>query len=166
MKSIDLSGKYTPLPNGVQGATMEELADFYNKYSGSTIVKKFSTRDVAIRRVESLIKAMDEMAERGQPKQPKAESNNTMAKTKKGKGKKAPAKCKKGNGGNKRKFAIADKRIYKLVKDNPRREGTEGYKSWEKIKNGMTYDDYLNAGGRNRDLRHDILAKRIELRDK
>ena len=59
------------------------------------------------------------------------------------------------------------KRIYKVgewKKTNPRREGTHGYKSWEAIKDGMPYDEFLASGGRNRDLMHDVKLGRIEIR--
>lgn len=46
--------------------------------------------------------------------------------------------------------------IKKLVVDNPRREGTHGHRSWELIKNGMTYEAYIEAGGRPNDLKWDL----------
>jgi hypothetical protein len=57
-------------------------------------------------------------------------------------------------------------RIYLLRKDNPRKEGTHGWSSWEKVKNGMTVADYLSAGGRRNDLQWDIEHGWAELRDK
>lgn len=48
------------------------------------------------------------------------------------------------------------KKIYKLVDKNPRREGTCGWKSFNLIKDGMTYEQYKAAGGRNSDLAWDI----------
>lgn len=55
-------------------------------------------------------------------------------------------------------------KIHKLVDANPRREGTHGYKSFALIKNGMTYEEYIKAGGRPNDLAWDIDHKYVELR--
>lgn len=56
------------------------------------------------------------------------------------------------------------KKIFKLVDGNPRREGTHGHKSFALIKDGMTYEQYMQAGGRNNDLGWDIDHKYVELR--
>jgi len=45
------------------------------------------------------------------------------------------------------------------VKDNPRRPGTHGYRSFEILRahpEGMIYEDYIAAGGRTNDLQWDI----------
>jgi hypothetical protein len=69
-----------------------------------------------------------------------------------------------GAPGPKSKFR--GKFLYKLVDKNPRREGTWGYRSWELIQDGMSYEAYKAAGGRNNDLQWDIDRKRIEVVDK
>jgi hypothetical protein len=46
--------------------------------------------------------------------------------------------------------------ITKLVKDNPRRKGTAGFKSFALLNNGMKVGTYLEKGGRAGDLRWDI----------
>lgn len=51
---------------------------------------------------------------------------------------------------------FSGKHIKKLVKDNPRREGTHGFKSFALITAGMTYEAYLAAGGRRQDLAWDV----------
>lgn len=58
----------------------------------------------------------------------------------------------------------AGKCIYKKVKENPRREGSIGWKSWNLIVDGMTYEDYLKAGGRAGDCAWDLEHGFIELR--
>jgi ribosomal protein L12E/L44/L45/RPP1/RPP2 len=58
------------------------------------------------------------------------------------------------------------KKLYKLVTDNPRRPGTHGHRSFSLIKDGMSYEAYKSAGGRNNDLAWDIDHKFVELRDK
>jgi hypothetical protein len=59
---------------------------------------------------------------------------------------------------------FAGKCIYKLVKDNPRREGSIGYASFNLIVDGMTYEDYIKAGGRATDAKWDAEHGFIELR--
>lgn len=63
-----------------------------------------------------------------------------------------------------RKSKWAGKKIVKVSKENPRREGTVGHKSFSLIKSGMTYDQYIAAGGRRQDLAFDIQHKYVELR--
>lgn len=58
----------------------------------------------------------------------------------------------------------SSKKLYKLVDGNPRREGTHGWKSFSLIKDGMTYEQYKAAGGRNNDLAWDIDHSYVELR--
>lgn len=65
-----------------------------------------------------------------------------------------------------RTFVDKSLRIVKLVKDNPRKKGTFGFKSFSKIKNGMTVEAFQEAGGRLKDMHWDVnhgylkLAKR------
>lgn len=56
------------------------------------------------------------------------------------------------------------KKLFKKVDKNPRREGTCGYKSFALIKDGMTYEAYRSAGGRNNDLQWDLDRGWVELR--
>jgi hypothetical protein len=56
-----------------------------------------------------------------------------------------------------------EKVIRILVSDNPRREGTAGYRSFALIKDGMTVGAYLEAGGRMVDLRWDEKKKNIKI---
>jgi hypothetical protein len=178
MKNL-MDSKYEPI--NLETATLEEITAWYNKHSGSTKVQNFTDIETARTKATALKAAMDDMSGRaageinkkGKKVAKKNGSKKTSGakKTAKGKGKGKGKSTKAATAGKKkaanaRKFAIKDKHIYKLVDKNPRREGTEGFKSWNVIRNGMTYDQYLDAGGRNRDLRHDILKKRIELRDK
>jgi DNA-binding MarR family transcriptional regulator len=51
---------------------------------------------------------------------------------------------------------FAGKYIFKLVQTNPRREGTHGWNSFNIVTDGMSYEDYKRAGGRNNDLQWDI----------
>lgn len=53
--------------------------------------------------------------------------------------------------------------IVRLVKENPRREGTEGWKAWNLLHKGMTYDKYLAAGGRRDHLAWDLNKGNVKL---
>lgn len=77
-----------------------------------------------------------------------------MATKKKAK-KKAAAKKKGAQQGQGRKSEFSGLAITKLVAENPRREGSIGHKSFSLIKNGMTYEQYISAGGRRSDLAFD-----------
>jgi DNA-binding MarR family transcriptional regulator len=61
---------------------------------------------------------------------------------------------------------LSGKHIYRISKTNPRREGTHGYKSFALIKDGMTFEAYRQAGGRNNDLAWDLDHGFVEMRDK
>lgn len=90
-------------------------------------------------------------------------------KGKKGTAKKSAAKksvskkAAKREGGPGRTSMYSTKRIIKLVKTNPRREDTHGYNSWELLRKGMTYEQYIEAGGRRVDLAWDILKGNVKL---
>jgi hypothetical protein len=56
------------------------------------------------------------------------------------------------------------KTIHRIVKGNPRKEGTHGWKSFNLVQDGMTVEDYLKAGGRKVDLAWDLDHKFVELR--
>lgn len=56
--------------------------------------------------------------------------------------------------------------IVKLADGNPRRKGTFGYKSFDKIKNGMTVEQFVEKGGRLRDLHWDLERKHVKLTKK
>lgn len=50
----------------------------------------------------------------------------------------------------------AGMKIVKLVTKNPRKAGTSGASSWDVIRNGMKYEEYIKAGGKRRDLEWDV----------
>jgi hypothetical protein len=58
--------------------------------------------------------------------------------------------------------------IFTNLKDNPRREGTFGWHSFEIVraagKRGVKYEDYRAAGGRPNDLQWDIDHGYVELK--
>ena len=84
--------------------------------------------------------------------------------------KKAPAKkveAKKGDGRNNnpgRKSKLHGKTIKPALKENPRREGTHGHRSYTILlanPKGMKVEDYLDKGGRMNDLNWDIDRERV-----
>lgn len=143
----------------IKASSASELVKFYNANSGSKPIKKFSDRATAEKRVAELITAHNELAG--------GSSKDTVVK----KAVKAAAKEAKSesseDGSRGRSSAAEGKRIHKVGEfksTNPRREGTHGFRSWEAIKDGMSYDEFIEAGGRNRDLMHDVNLGRIELK--
>ncbi len=61
---------------------------------------------------------------------------------------------------------FSGQKLFPKVKTNPRREGSHGFKSMSIIlaKPGISYEDYLAAGGRNSDIRYDIAHGHAEAR--
>jgi hypothetical protein len=61
---------------------------------------------------------------------------------------------------------FAGKAIHLLVKDNPRKAGTHGWRSFEIVRKqpGISYEAYIAAGGRNNDLRWDVEHKFAEVK--
>lgn len=90
-----------------------------------------------------------------------AESDEPMASKKKSTKKAAKSSATPGAG---RPSAYAGKYIYKLAKENPRRAGTLGAKAWDLIRNGMTYEQYIEAGGERKHLVWDIEHKNLEVK--
>ncbi len=170
---IDVTGRYQ-LPEGLtnvtfpQKASDRELLAWYNRYSGSTHeLAKFATREIAEGRCLELKLAMDHLSMSAQTtkKENKTVMNKkTAAAIKAGKGKKEKPSAKKATGEKgTRNGSLLDHTLHKLAGENPRREGTHGAKSWEVIKNGMTYRDAIDAGARNKDIRHDVNLGRMAM---
>lgn len=171
---------------------MNVLVDVYNlvaEAGSGKKVTKFSDRKAAERRVWQAIEyggtakpinAADNAAAVNAERAVEAltgfdevttttEGETDMSATKKRSAKKTPtkrvARAKKvSTGARGRTSKYAGKKLYKLEKENPRRQGTFGYKSWEKLENGMKMEDAIAAGARLKDLAWDIDRKRIEVR--
>lgn len=58
---------------------------------------------------------------------------------------------------------FAGKKITKVTKDNPRREGTLGHASFALITSGMTYEKFIELGGRNKDLAFDVAKGHLKV---
>ena len=79
-------------------------------------------------------------------------------------GKKAAPKPAEEKGGRGRKAKYADHTIHILKDGKPMREGSKGAERFKIIKDGMTYEKFVAAGGRAHDLAWDIQYKRVEVR--
>ena len=55
-----------------------------------------------------------------------------------------------------RKSQYAGKKLYRKTQENPRRKGSHGFHSFEVIEDGITYEEFLERGGRLKDLDWDI----------
>ena len=56
------------------------------------------------------------------------------------------------------------KHIKILAKENPRRKYTYGWKSWNKLQDGMLYDDAIKAGARPQDIAWDIKHENLAIK--
>jgi len=78
--------------------------------------------------------------------------------------KKAKKETAEGGGERAARFAPNPKaKLEKLVDKNPRQEGSDGYKSFELIKNGMTVAKYQENGGELRFLKTEVAKGRVKL---
>jgi hypothetical protein len=148
MKSISIIGT---ININISSSTTAELVKFYNDNSGSKHILKFRDRATAEQRVAELIKAHNELA------------GPTSKETKTKKMTEAPIAPTTEKSARGRTSSLAGKTLVKLSAENPRREGTNGWKSWNLISEGMTYEQFIAAGGRRVDLAWDIKAGNIEL---
>lgn len=81
---------------------------------------------------------------------------------------KAEKKTKSEPNGRKGRNSMFDRKTFRLadgIKENPRREGTKGFKSMTIIMSagpkGIKYEDFLAQGGRRIDLAWDLVRDRI-----
>jgi hypothetical protein len=90
---------------------------------------------------------------------------NDMATKKKASMKKAKApKAPKANGEKRTYTRInAESKITLLVDKNPKRQGSESYKRFEKYSNGLTVAEFLKKGGKSADISYDVAHGYISL---
>lgn len=141
-------------------ASNAERLSVYNKYAAKK-VKRFPDTKTAIRRTAQVLESCNVKLKDITTSKP---ANNDKPKVVKKKvaPKKTVAK-KEGNlPGPKSEFV--GKKLYKLVKENPRRKGSIGYKSFEVIRNGMKYETFIELKGINKDLRYDVNHGHVEVR--
>ena len=74
---------------------------------------------------------------------------------------------KKGDGaGRGRKSPYLGKRMYRKVKENPYRKDSIREKSWNLIKDGMLYEDFIKAGGDAGAVKFGVVKEHIEMKEK
>jgi len=131
------------------GIELKHMVALYNSLADKE-VKRFSDRAAGAKRTwAALVTAHKELPA------PKPEKE------------KAP-KIAKEKGRPKGTGEFAGKTLVALKEVNPRQFNTWGWKSYEILRgkpDGLTYADYIAAGGRNNDLRWDIERKRIKVID-
>jgi len=74
-----------------------------------------------------------------------------------------------GDGRRGRRSSFAGMVIYPLQAENPRRKDSHGYRSYDillKNRDGITFEEYIAAGGRRNDLDWDSKHNYVELRSK
>lgn len=91
-------------------------------------------------------------------KQPIKETLTTEEEMAKSRSKKVIAATNK-----KRKHLDKSLKLKILADENPRRKGTAGFKSWEKMEDGMTVAEFLQKGGRMVDLQWDVKKGHVSL---
>ncbi len=69
--------------------------------------------------------------------------------------------------GRGRTSALAGKALYSTKDENPRRAGSHGHRSFQIILDqpGISYEDYVEKGGRLSDAKWDIEKGNLEARD-
>lgn len=135
-----------------------DLVKLHNSLTDAP-VKKFPSRAVGARRVWALLELKASEAKAAEKAAKVAERDANAPKG----GKKA----KQTEGGPiGRASRYAGGKLHPVKTVNPRRAGTHGWKSYEIVreKPGVTYEDYIAAGGRGNDLQWDIDKGYIEVK--
>lgn len=133
------------------------------------LVKVIEPTSKAIKKFASRAKAEAFFTDRLEDNEPEiltalSEAGVEGAEAPKPKKKAAKKATTSGEGKGKRKFSNeATIKITTEDKANPRREGTWGHASFELIKDGMTINEFLDAGGRRKDLMWDVDHGHVEI---
>ena len=137
------------------------LVALYNTIRPENPIKKFADRATANKRMFPALEVLaGKIIEGGKTDVATKTKTKTAAKKTTTGGTK---KERTTTGGAGRESTYAGKVITKLVDENPRREGTAGFKSFAVIKNGMTYEQYIAKGGRRKDLAWDEAHKYVKV---
>jgi hypothetical protein len=131
-------------------STTAELIEQYNFAAaklGRDVVKRFADRATAEKRTAAIL------AELAAAKVAKVAAAKVASAPKKS----APAKVSAG-GGIGAVSAFAGRKLFPAVATNPRRPDSFGFRSLALIfaKPGLTYEQFIAAGGRGVDLRWDV----------
>jgi hypothetical protein len=166
--------------NSIEGKSLAELTGIFNGLvPPSRQVKRFSDRDAAVARLTkelsgeaNPVREKKRVKARAATKIPAAKKAPVAVKeTVKGEGKNIKMSLKVTELPNSpgivklvgKKSSLSGKYLYKKIDKetgkaiaNPRREGTHGWHSWNAIKDGMTYEQFIGAKGGNKHLMWDI----------
>ena len=132
------------------------LVTLHNIIRPEKPVKKFSDRATAEKRMQGVLEVLAKPGEA--PAADASQENDSMA----SKTKKSRARTTEGASAG-RPSIFAGKIIRKVESKNPRKEGTKGFESWNVLKGGMTYEQYVAAGGRRQDLAWDLERNWVKL---
>jgi hypothetical protein len=124
----------------------------------SRVVKLATGKEITMKEVEEV---QETAKKKGKKSSKKGSSTKVSSKKEKKSSKKSKSSKKNGAG---RVSEFAGKRIIRLQKENPRREGSQGWKSWSVIKKGMTYEEFLKAGGSRGSLAKEVKNKRVKMK--
>ena len=139
-----------------------DMVNLYNHFTPNAQIKKFSDRATAAKRLIALADAHGKVIQ-CEPSEEAAPAPASAAAPKK---EKAQAKKTEGEVKRGRVSEFAGKTIHSKVDENPRREGTQGFASFKIVlaTPGLTYEDYLAAGGRRQDLAWDLAHDWVAVR--
>lgn len=146
--------------------TTSELATVYNATMAeidpsARKVERFATKEAAVRRVWGAflqLAALEEEAAKVAEKAPKAKTPKQPKEAK-------PEVEKETRASSGERTSYKGTRLYPLVEENPRREGTLAAKMMQFIMDepGISYEDYCAKGGLAKDLKYDIDRNRVRV---
>ncbi len=126
-------------------------------------VETFESLVTSIRSIHDLLQS--EGLSRGgkaKPKSARKAAGRTAAKRKAGSGRKRVSATGRKRG---RKSRHAGKMLVPVVKSNPRRKGSMSWKNFKLYgKEGISYENYRDKGGKSHDLERDIKDKYVQVK--
>lgn len=152
---------------GLHGIPTPTLVLLHNAIRPEKTITRFADRATAEKRMVGVLEVLAKpgevpvlpekvVSERDAVATPSNEQGDQMASTKSPRKRAATKPKAERAAGAGRKSQYAGKVIRKVETKNPRRDGTAGFSSWEALKSGMTYEKYIEAGGRRQDLEWDL----------
>lgn len=149
------SGIYVDNEKVLATFTTGDLIKIYNANSDKP-VKKFQDRDTALARTWKAVCAA-------------IASTEAVEATSRSPAKVAVAAKKAASGAGRPRGTtqFAGKTLVALVEENPRRQGTKGHASFAILlgnPKGVPYEQYIEKGGRNNDLRWDLAKKWVAVK--
>ncbi len=133
--------------------TTPQLVSTYN-FLGDKPIKKFSDRATAVKSTAKIMQDKNVKVANDLPKDVRSAIKDVISTLPKQRENKFPGPVSK----------FAGKKLYKNTKNNPRKEGSHGWKSFNIITDGMTYEDYRSSGGRTKDLNWDVKHKFVKVK--